>query len=281
MAGENAPTPLTLIGESGDAARDAKTGTLARGLAIVDVLLNAQQPLTLVEVATAAGLDQSTALRLLRTLEECNYVVRNAESKRYSPSPKALRPLPLLHPLEQMRREADAAIHELAERTNKTVVLTIFIGLERLVLDIAQTKNSITPYYGTWLHGPLHGSGAGKALLMSLDPARRAAAMGPEPYEAVTAQTHTTLAALEADLALSEQRGYAVARDEFHPGLTAVASLIKTWNGSAIGCLVATGYTRDLDDAALAATGEEVRRAAGLLMYQAPSLVAAGQFCGR
>ncbi|RYF46697.1 MAG: hypothetical protein EOO27_38855, partial [Comamonadaceae bacterium] len=84
----------------------ALSGTLLRGLAVMDVLLAARQPLSLIEVANRVQLDQSTTLRLLRALESVSQVIRIGDGKRYLASPKAMRPLSLRHPLEQFRRES-------------------------------------------------------------------------------------------------------------------------------------------------------------------------------
>lgn len=258
-----------------------RTGTLVRGLAILDVLLEASQPMGLAEVAAATGLDQSTAHRLLKTLEEAQMAVRNDTTRRYSPSPKFLHPLPLLHPLDQLRRECSPVIGEIAHTLRKTTVLVLFIGWERLVLDIAQVPGSLTPYYGTWLHGPLHATGGGKALLMSVDANRRRILLGDGKLEACTSQTITGLEALDADLTASAERGYVVSRGEHRVGVTNVAANIKNWSGGTVGCLIVTGHSKEFDDDTVVKVGTELKRAAELLLYQAPSLEAAGRFCGR
>lgn len=263
------------------AERGERTGTLVRGLAILNTLLGAAQPMNLAEVAAATGLDQSTAHRLLKTLEETQMVVRNDVTRRYSPSPKFLHPLPLLHPLDQLRRECSPVLSEIAHRLRKTTVLVLFIGRERLVLDIAQVPGSLTPYYGTWLHGPLHATAGGKALLMSVDVERRHALLGPGELEACTPQTIIDRAVLDDDLDVSAKRGYVISRGEHRVGVTNIAANITNWSGGVVGCLIATGQARDFDDDTVAEVGAELKRAAELLLYQAPSLEASGRFCGR
>ncbi len=267
--------------DAADTGRDGRSGTLARGLAILDVLMKAPQPLGLAEIAAAAGLDQSTTLRLLRTLEEQEFVVRHDGAKRYWPSPKALSPLPLMHPLEQLRREGAPIIQALSNRLRVTTLLTLFVGYERMVLDIAQHPGSLTPYYGTWLRGPLHANAGGKALLMTLDPERRRALLGPEPFAAPTAKTITSWAALEAELALSADRGFVVTRDEQLEGVTSVAANITTWTGVTAGCVIVTATTKNSPDEWVADVGEELKRTASLILYQAPALEAVSHFCAR
>lgn len=259
-------------GRSAGRGAEAPAGTLARGMAVLDLLLAATQPMTLAEIADAVGLDHSSALRLLRALEELGRVIRLPDGRKYACSPLSLRPLSLLHPVEQFRREAAPLITALAEQIRQSVVLVVFIGLERCVVDVALSPGSLSPYYTTWLHGPLHGSGPGKCLLMSLDEPRRRALLGPEPYRAHTPATLTSWEAVEADLAAAEARGYAIVRDEFYDGLSAVAAPFAAWSGRALGCIAATGHTRNLTDEAVAAAGPEIARVARLIPLQASSL---------
>jgi DNA-binding IclR family transcriptional regulator len=256
------------------------TGSLARGLGIVNVLLHAPQPLNITEIAAATQLDQSSTLRLVRTLEEHGYIVPIIGSKRYAASPQAIQSLPLMHPVQQLRREAHTMLTGLAMRLTETVVLVLYLGAERMAIDISQCPGSLAPYYSTWLRGPLHATGAGKALLLSLSRTRRHELLGPAPYAATTPFTLTERDALDADLEASAERGFVVAIDQHRLGLTTVAANIADWHGAAIGCLVVTGHTRNFEADRVTRIGQEVIGATELLLYQAPSLGAVAHFLG-
>src|SRR5690625_2072660 len=51
--------------------------TLARGLAALEILAEAESPLSISELAEALGVHRSNAYRLLRTLEEYRFVLRD------------------------------------------------------------------------------------------------------------------------------------------------------------------------------------------------------------
>lgn len=226
----------------------------------------------LAEIAGLCGLDQSTTLRLLRSLEGANYVLRMRGSKRYLPSPHAMRPLSLMHPVEQFRRDTSGILSGLAETSDQTAILALFIENQRMVVDIAQRPNSLTPYYDNWLKGPLYATGVGKALLASMTPEGRKAILGPGPFKAFTAHTITDPEKLEANLATVDSLGYVCSRDEHHVGLTAVSALITSWSQTSIGCLTVTGHSSTLDDEKLAEVGEELVRCAQLIRYQTTTL---------
>jgi IclR family acetate operon transcriptional repressor len=252
--------------------KDPPGGALARGLAVLDVVLEAAQPLTLAEISKRARLDLSTTMRLLRTLEESRYVLRVDDAKRYVPSPRAMLPLPVLHPLKQFRREVFPVLLDLSVALKGTVVLVAYLETERMVVEIAQSAGSLAPYYRTWLDGPVHASGSGKALLMTLPREARETLLGLGPYQRVTEFSITDPAKLHEDLEAANARGYAVARDEHVLGLTAIAANIPTWQGINVGCLVMTGHTRDCNEANIDSIGAQLRRAAGLIRHQAPSI---------
>ncbi len=258
---------------------DAPSGSLPRGIAVLTALAGAAQPLTLAELAAATGIDQSTTLRLLRVLEDIDYVIRVPESKRYLPSPKVLMPLPLMHPLEQLRMESWPVLHELASELRQTVVLMVYLGMERMVLNLVRGPEGVAPYYGSWMHGPLHATAIGKSLLLTYDAAQRKALLGPEPFASPTKSTLTLLSDVEADLALSVERGYTVAKNEYYEGLSAVAANIATWEQIVVGCVAVTAQTASLEGPRMNEIGSAVKHAARQLLFRAPSLAAAARYC--
>src|SRR5690606_9677175 len=136
---------------------------------VLHEIVASPQPLTLGEIAALTKLDQSTTLRLLRTLETAGYVLRLEDSKRYAPAPQAIYPLPLLHPLAQVRREAQPLLEQLSQSFKLTAVLILYINFRRMVVDIVQSANALSPYYLSWIEGPLHATASGKTLLAGLD----------------------------------------------------------------------------------------------------------------
>lgn len=256
-------------------------GTLLRGLALLDTLLAASHPMTLAELAADVKLDLSTTLRLLRTLEDAKRVIRIGDGKYYLASPSTLRPLALKHPLEELRRQADPLVRGLANKVSQSVVLVAYIGGERVVVDVMQAGTSLNPYYTTWLHGPLHASGPGKALLLASDPARREALLGKPPYAARTNKTLTTKAALDVDLERAAANGYVLVRDEFYDGLSAIAANFYSWDKTALGCLAITAYSESFDDETIALVAKELLACTRLMPLQVPALQQIAQLSGR
>lgn len=251
----------------------AAVGSLSRGLQIVDVLTSAQGCLTLSEVAALTGLDASTTLRLLHSLSERGYVVREESAKRYMAGPRALSPLSLFHPLTLFRREAEQVLRSLQKNTGETCALVLFLGKERLVVDFIRGKQPLSPYYDTWLKSPLHGSASGKILLAWLPDEEREQLLGSGPYIAHTPKTVTDPVVLKNQLDRVLRQGHAVARDDAHQGLVAIAApMMMPMHSRPLGCLVITSTSELLPEDEEANALNELKSAAVLLMNSAPSL---------
>lgn len=256
-----------------DRDEGAAVGSLSRGLQVIDVLRQASGYLSLSDIAAATGLDASTAHRLLQTLTESGYAVRDDGQKRYLPGPRALSPLSLFHPLTQLRREAGALLKSLQEETGQTAALVLYVSQERMVVDFARGNHPLSPYYDTWLKSPLHGSASGKLLLAWLSESQRADLLGPGPYKAHTPKTTTDPAMLSRELAQVRDQGFAVARDDAYQGLLALGvPLMFPADAQPLGCLVISAPSSSITVQEETAVVANLRGAAALLMNGAPSI---------
>jgi DNA-binding IclR family transcriptional regulator len=247
------------------------SGSLTKGLRLVELLIEAPTPQGLSEIAAGAGIDGSTAHRLLQGLVDRGYVVRDEQSRRYTAGPRAFAPLGLTHPLKEMSRDALPILTSLRNSTGQTSGLVLFLGTQRLVVDTVKGDHPLVPYYEPWLRSPLHGSASGKILLASLSKQERVDLIGAGPYQSATPFTVTDPATLETQLEEIERTGYVVARDDAFVGMTAIAAPIKYF-GRVVGCLTVVGRSDVIAPADSEAYGVALRNAASLLGSTAPSL---------
>ncbi len=251
----------------------AVTGSLSRGLQVLEVLRHTTSYLSLSDIAAETGFDASTVHRLLQALTENGYAARDDVQKRYLPGPRALSPLSLFHPVTQLRREASATLQAFQVETGETIALVLFIAQERLVVDFARGNQPLSPYYDTWLKSPMHGSGSGKLLLAWLGDSERAHLLGPSPYVAHTPKTITDPALLSQHLDQVRTQGYAVARDDAYLGLTAIGvPLMYPTDAQPLGCLVITSPSNSLAEKDEQAIAARLKATCALLLNGAPSM---------
>lgn len=249
----------------------AESGLLKRGFAVIAVLVEATHPLTLREIAEATQLSDSSLHRLLQSLCEARYVVRDG-SRRYHASSRALVPLTIYHPLNVLRRDAVKPLGALREEFGLTSSLIVFAGMERLILDVWGATGTLSPYYGTHLDNPLHVSAAGKLLLLTLSQAERDAALGPCPYEALTPFSITNPDAFAEELEKIARQGFSTNIDENFVGFSAVAVPIICGPNQIVGCLVLTGATERFVEERIQEMGNSLRNTARLISLGSQSM---------
>ena len=84
---------------------------------------------------------------------------------------------------------------------------------------------------------PIHASAAGKAILAASSPALRRERVSSLELERFTPQTRVSRRSLEADLAETERRGFAVDDEEHTIGMRCVAAAISDEWGDPIGAV--------------------------------------------
>jgi len=133
---------------------------------------------------------------------------------------------------------------------------------DMIVQQIAQVDSRYMIGGTNWvgLAVPLHCSALGKVLL-----AFGAATMPCEPFEARTARTITTRAALEAELATVRLSGFAVTEEELEPGLVAVAAPVFAGGLSAIAAISVSAPAARLTSDLIPATAAKCVRVADAL----------------
>lgn len=254
-------------------------GSLQRGLQILDVLVESARPTGLSEIADRLGIAASSAHRVLQVLVRQQYVSQDG-SKRYVAAPKAFLPLSLYHPLNLLRRDAYDIVRHLSQRFGQTSSIVIFIGRERLVLEVSDSTQSLSPYYETHLTSPIHASATGKLLLLRFSESEKSELLGAEPFQGFTENTITSRADLERDLRLTTQLGYAVSLDETYSGMSAVAAPIPLGPDRVLGCFAVVGESAYFYDNVIKEIGEALTHAANLFSAGRPSAKMARAFFG-
>lgn len=189
----------------------AGSQTLSRGLRALEILADAESPLTITELADQLGVHRSNAYRILRTLEQHRFVGRDPAGRiRLGPKLTVLARgvAPVLH------TAAMPAVSELAYQLGMTAFITVLDADEVVTLVSVEPSNvSATIARNPGVRHPVDRGAPGHAIEASLTPAERTAAFG---------SPHFSEAAIEA-----QRDGYAVSRNEVIDGVTAIAVPLK------------------------------------------------------
>lgn len=230
-----------------DAPATAGSQTLDRGLRALEVLAEAGEAISIAALADALGVHRSNAYRILRTLEEHRFVLRDEAG--------LIRLGPRLAALGRGAAPAlgSVTLPELTVLANE-LGMTAFVTV--LDADETITLHSVEPTHGHTTvaqrpgarHPITHGAPS-HAIESSLTEAEHRAAFGGAPLsEAAT---------------LARERGYSLSQDEVIRGLTAIAVPLRLQGEPPAALAVVTiGVPQQLEHVV-----EELRQAAGRIAY--------------
>jgi DNA-binding IclR family transcriptional regulator len=170
--------------------------------------------LSLAQVAQSAGLPRATAHRMLSALREIGFIQQDARSGLYGLGIRLFELGNLALANMDLMREAKPFMDRLSRLAGETVHLGVFDGYHVIVVEREepQERAPARNLSGTE-SAPAYCTSVGKAVLAFQGPEviERVVAAGMRPF---TANTLTTAEALNADLAATRERGYAIDNSE-------------------------------------------------------------------
>jgi DNA-binding IclR family transcriptional regulator len=198
----------------------------------------AAEPRTVAELAEGFGIHRSTMFRELQALEHVGFARRRADG-RFVPG-LALTVLGTAA-LEQLdvRGAAFAHVRRLHRIVGNTVHVGALVGDELVYVDKVEDAAGVRMYSRVGATARLHCSGLGKAVLAELAPWRRDELLATCDWRRYTARTITSRPALDAELAVTARRGWAVDDAEFEDFVGCVAVPILSSAG-VVGALSLT-----------------------------------------
>lgn len=212
------------------------TQAVLRAVALLKAFSDSQPELGLTELARSAGLNKTTAFRMLTALESAGLVAKNHETESYRLGPEVIalggRALRANHLYLAARPELET----LARKTGETATLEVLSGAETLILDevLTQYFMGTTPSVGTrW---PAHTTSTGKVLLAYL-PSEQLDALLSRTLAKPTRHTVVQPNQLRREFEQVRARGYAVADEELEIGYVAVGAPVRSHEDKVIAAI--------------------------------------------
>ena len=199
-----------------------------RLLAILCVLGERGQPISLTELADLVGLPKSTSLRFLRSLEPDGWIVRNPEG-HYSLGPAVVALASQYVSSDPVLAAAPSLMRELRNRLGETISLSRVMGLGRTCLQEFPSLEPLRLVLGVGNVGPLHAGASGLLLLAHLatDVRQEVYAAGLRRFTPITP---TRPAELEKECAAIRDQGWAITYGQRTAGGVAVAVPVADHN---------------------------------------------------
>jgi IclR family pca regulon transcriptional regulator len=210
-------------------------GSLARGLAVLEILAAHPRGLTLTEMAEKAGLTRAGARRFLLTLAASGYAEQDGRVFRLSSR------------LISVARSwlggaslwtfAEPFMRAISQRFGEACSAAVLSGED--VVYVARVPGrhilSVALHVGTRL--PAFCTSMGRVLLSDLPPAELDAFLVRAEFRALTGRTITDRAALRAAIAAAKDGGFSLVDEELEPGLRSIAVPIRDRTGRAVAAI--------------------------------------------
>lgn len=226
------------------ATEHATNQSVERAAAVLAAFLEGRA-LRVSDVAAHAGIGQSTASRLLATLESLNYVERDPVSGLYRLGPTLITLAGVAvnqHPVHQAGRQT-------AQNLAASLGLGANIGIRRgdSVFYLCNFDGHLAPksYVLLGQHNPLHATGLGKCLLTGTDAQQRRELL--PVLDRFTTLTITEHDALDAAIEQTRHRGYATEVEELALGRACIAAPILDQSGAVTAALSISGPLSAID----------------------------------
>lgn len=204
-----------------DALADAES-PVQRMFLLLDHIASRELPAGLPELTLQTGLAKATVHRMLHQLEEIQLVIRDSRG-RYGTGPR-LRRLARSALLNDSRHAARHRIlAELVDDLGESCNITALVGDEVCYLDRVETSEPLRFTLGVGSRVPAYASASGKLLLGQLGLPAQRRILRAAPLRAHTPRTLTDPDEVEREIALGQERGYALDDEEFLPGLVCAA----------------------------------------------------------
>ena len=218
--------------------------TLDRALQILDFV--GEKPRRIGEIAEYLGVHHSTALRFLHTLRKHGFVHELPDHRYRLGSAMFRLGFQALEGIE-LRSVARPYMERLNEATNETVHLGTLEDGDVVYVEKVEAAHRVRMVSRIGAIATFHCTGVSKGVLAFLPDAERRRLLAMHELRKYTDNTLTDLDQLEADLALSRQRGYALDDQENEPGIHCVAAPVFSGDGDVVGAFSVTAPVTRID----------------------------------
>ena len=215
--------------------------SVERAMTVLSAFHHAEGPMTLSDIAAAAGIDRSAAQRMVHTLRNLGYLDRAQDGNGFLPGI-----LVLDHTLDTLRlnplvRRATPVLQELRKEVRERVDLSLFDDLRVVYAVRLQTKRQ--KFYTTLVgHSvPTFCSSGGWAILSKLPQDQARDLLVRSNRSPFTPDTITDVDAIMDQVAITRDRGYAIATNQILSGEIAAGFPVMNARGEPVAAIHIAG----------------------------------------
>lgn len=197
---------------------------LDRALSIIELMAQHSEGLTIQEIVQRLKVPKSSVFRIVLTLVDRQYAVRDEKTNRYALSARLLWLAHMAVAEHSIVEKALDLMRDLRDQYKETVCIGSIIGRQFVVLDQVLGLHPFKFMLDVGMHVPLHSNAPGKCVLAFLPDDKRNELIEGMRLERYTANTLTTREELQKELDEIRESGYSVDRGEMIEGAHCVSA---------------------------------------------------------
>lgn len=238
---------------------DYELQTLSKAVTLLKYLADQREPLGLGEISRALKLSKPSAHRILNTLANYDLVSQDAGTRKYTLGLQLWELGWASVNRLGLREAAHPWLERLVQEGGETALLSV-LDLEQgevVYIDKVDSTQPVVTYSRIGGRAPAFCTATGRAILAYEAPAAVAKILGPR-LTRFTDKTTIAMNELQIELQRVRQRGWAVNREEWRPGVSSVSAPLWDHSGRVVAAIGLAGP-------AVRYTAEHIRHLAELL----------------
>ncbi len=241
--------------------------TLKKGLQILSLFDVEHPQWAFADIWKRAGISRPTAFRLVKTLEDLDFLSYDQHTGKYHLGVSMLRATYLMLSHTELARIAHPHMLALAELSTETVVLAVWTGQAAMIIDRVATSRPFKPdsTLGTFM--PTLANVHSRVFLAFGPESMRVAALA-KTQERRTEFTITDPAKLADELARIAREGVAYGMEEWNLGMCAVAAPVFDSANEVRACLAVVAPIERFDPEERVRYASAVKTSAAALSRQ-------------
>lgn len=210
--------------------------------------------MSLSELARQLHAPKSSVFKILSTLEEEEFAVKDPLTERYHLTHRLLSLASTMSRHTNLRHELHPFLKDLRDRSGETVNLGILDGKTAIYVETLEGSGPVRVVVQPGKHLALHSTALGKCLLAFLPEAEIDDRLANTQLEAHTPNTCTDPASLKKQLAQVRREGYALDLEEDAPDMCCIGAPIRDYTGRVVAAVSLTAPSYRLPRSSLKST---------------------------
>ncbi|KAB2490057.1 IclR family transcriptional regulator [Priestia endophytica] len=225
--------------------------SVERALTILNKLSEYPEGIQITRLAEQVGLTKSTLHRLLATLSNLNYVVKDEETDKYKLGLQVLFLSRNLLNDSSIVNVARPYLRKLGQEVNETIHLCIEDNGEVLYIDKIESNQAVQMYSRIGSRAPVYCTGVGKVLLSDMNEERINEILAHTEFIPKTPTTITSKEALLAEIKQVNKQGYALDNAENEAVIRCIAAPIYDHTGHIVASFSISGPSNRVTEEAI------------------------------